>query len=320
MDWVWRSIRGDAIRQVLRGPAALTIEGAKISPIREIFKSSRCLYGDSVTVTKPDPELEKKSGRTPAVAAGAYVSAAAGVVLAGLLCFALFRSGIFDTSTSGEGISREKTARSNANAPEEGISGLSPLTAEGGNEAKQVDPKQVQGDAQAKAEIAAKETAAQEAAQLAAKREADELEAKKRQLEAAAAEQAAARELANQQASLEASRRRAQEEEAERKRLALEAEAAKPKARPAYQGPTSGVIVWEGEVTGYALVTISGNESDSGRIVSGALPGTSIIVTPSDGKHVRIAASPAPSNSFQRMAFGVNGKGPTQVKILWSIP
>ncbi len=256
------------------------------------------------------------------MAAGAYVSAAAGVVLAALLCFALFRSGIFDTATSKDGTLRGKAGsqKSDANAPEEGISGLSPLTAEGGNEAKRVDPKQVQGDTQAKAEIAAKE-AAQEAAQLATKREADELEAKKQQLEAAAAAQAAAaRELANQQANLEASRRRAQEEEAERKRLALETEASKAKARPAYRGPTSGVIVWEGEITGYALVTISGNESDSGRVVSGALPGVSIIVTPSDGKHVRIAASPAPSNSFQRMAFGVNGKGPTEVKILWSIP
>jgi len=275
-----------------------------------------------VTVTKPDPELEKKSSQTPAVAAGTYFSAAAGLVLASLLCFALFRSGIFETASSGQGVSHEKTniRRSDVNAPDEGISGLSPLAAEAGDEAKRVDSKPAQGDAQARAETAAKE-AAQEAERLAAKKEADELEAKKQQLEAAAAAQAAAaRELANQQASLEASRKRAQDEEAERKRMALEAEAARPKARPAYQGPSSGVIVWEGVVKGSTMVAISGNESDSGRIVSGALPGVAVLLTPVDTKHVRIASSPAPSNSFQRMVFGANGNGPMQVTIHWSLP
>lgn len=294
---------------------------AKISPIREISESSERLYGDSVTVTKPDPELKKESGQAQ-TAARTYVSAAAGVVLASLLLFALFRSGIFEAVPPGQGASQEKSdaRRAGVNTPDEGISGLSPLTAEAGSEAKQVDPKQVQGDAQARAETAAKE-AAQEAERLAAKKEADELDAKKQQLEAAAAAQeAAARDLANQQADLEASRRRAHEEEAERKRLALEAEAAKSKARPVYKGPTSGVIVWEGVVKGSTMVAISRNESDSGRIVSGELPGVAVLLTPADTKHVRIASSPAPSNSFQRMVFGANGNGPMQVTIHWSLP
>lgn len=275
-----------------------------------------------MTVTNPEPELKKQSDQTHAVDERTYLSAAAGVVLAALLLFALFRSGIFHSETLAHRASQKQTniRKSASGDPDEGISGLSPLTTEIPDPTKQIDPKQIQSSAEAKAEAAAKD-AAQDQQKLAAQKETADLKAQKAQLDAAAAAQAAAAlELEKQRANLEASRIRAQQEEAERQRKVLEAEAAKLKAHPAYQGPTSGAITWEGVVEGTTMVTISGNESDSGRIVSGALPGVAVLLTPADTKHIRIASSPAPSNSFQRMVFGAIGNGPMQVTIHWSLP
>jgi hypothetical protein len=90
--------------------------------------------------------------------------------------------------------------------------------------------------------------------------------------------------------------------------------------RPAYGGPSSGTIVWQGQVQGTTLVTIDGNSSDSGQVISGALPGVLVMVQPADTKHVGIAGTPAPSNGYRRLTLRIQGKGAMQEVIHWSIP
>jgi hypothetical protein len=161
------------------------------------------------------------------------------------------------------------------------------------------------------------------------------LDEAKRELEAKAAEQAdKERQLAAEQARLEADRASAAAAaaEAERQRAAAEqqrlAESAKEQrdsvARTSqahrYQGPSSGEIVWRGEVRGTTLVTIQGNASDTGQVIAGALPGVLVMVQPVDGKHVGIAVSPAPSNEFRRLVLRVQGNGSVQEVVHWSVP
>ncbi len=152
------------------------------------------------------------------------------------------------------------------------------------------------------------------------RREAD-LQARQLALDqAAAAQEQHARELAAQQASLVAAANEVREKEAERAKreeaAALEA-ARKPKP---YSGPTSGAIVWEGTVSGDDLITISGGTSDVGTVVSGALPGVTVLISPTDTKHVRIASAPAPSNGFKRVVIGTSGKGAMKITLHWSLP
>ena len=91
-----------------------------------------------------------------------------------------------------------------------------------------------------------------------------------------------------------------------------------PPKVPAYQGPTSGDIVWQGPVKGSILVTITGGTCDVGHLLSGAVPGIPVIIQPSDAKRIRVATTPAPSNSYQRLVFGVSGNGVVRVILHWS--
>lgn len=113
--------------------------------------------------------------------------------------------------------------------------------------------------------------------------------------------------------------------EAERKQQAAlseraHEESASPHQAVAYAGPSSGTIVWRGTLNGTTLVTINGNSSDVGQVVSGALPGVLVMVQPSDAKHVGIASSPAPSNSYHRLILRIQGTGDVQQTVQWSIP
>ncbi len=168
----------------------------------------------------------------------------------------------------------------------------------------------------------ANQSATQSAAQAEFERQQHEqqLAAQRAELERLSAEQASAA-------------RRNQEEaarlQAERDRLAAQQRAAasipqnfpqqQQPAQQVYDGPSSGSVVWEGEVQGVALVTIMGDQVDQGRIVSGSLPGVSVSLQPKDSKHVIIAAPPSPSNRYKRLAFRVQGKGTVQQTILWTV-
>lgn len=178
----------------------------------------------------------------------------------------------------------------------------------------------------------AKKEAADAAAALAQAQAAQQqaaLQAAQQELADRAAEQAAnEKRLQDEQARIEAEKQSSAQAAAEaaRQRAAMEAErarqqAAEQAARAAiYQGPSSGEIVWRGEVRGVSLVTIDGNSSDTGQVVSGGLPGVLVMVQPMDGKHVGVAGAPAPSNRFRRLVLRVRGNGPVQAVIHWSVP
>ncbi|MGA1982793.1 MAG: hypothetical protein ABSG84_09965 [Acidobacteriaceae bacterium] len=163
---------------------------------------------------------------------------------------------------------------------------------------------------------------ASQADQLLQQQQAQELARKQAELDAMAAQQqklaaeqaAKQQELAQAQQQLEIKKK--QEEAQQAADLRKEQEAVPPK--PAYVGPSSGDIVWQGTVTGNTLVTITGNTCDTGSLVSGGLPGVPVIIQPMDAKRIRLAATPAPSNSYQRLVFGVSGKGTVQVVLHWS--
>jgi hypothetical protein len=174
------------------------------------------------------------------------------------------------------------------------------------------------------AEKQQQELAAQQAAQAQAA-----LVEQQRQLQLRAQAQAA------REQQLEADRQRVAAEkqqadaaaaEAERQKLAVAAEAERLRSQtvsrpqPAYSGPSSGTIVWQGEVNGTTLVTIDGNASDTGQVISGALPGVLVMVQPADAKHVGVAGTPAPSNGYRRLMLRIQGKGAMQQVIHWSIP
>jgi len=112
--------------------------------------------------------------------------------------------------------------------------------------------------------------------------------------------------------------------EAERKKQAGVPERAHEEAASrqpvAYAGPSAGTIVWRGTVRGTTLVTITGNLSDVGQVISGSLPGVLVMVQPSDAKHVGVASTPAPSNSYQRLILRIQGTGDLQETVQWSVP
>jgi hypothetical protein len=157
-----------------------------------------------------------------------------------------------------------------------------------------------------------------------------ELDEKKRELEQLAADQEAREQKLEQDrlrvesekqqadAAVAAAQRQRAEAAAQAERLR---QAAGNQPRPAaYNGPSSGNIVWQGQVQGTTLVTIEGNSSDTGQVVSGALPGVLVMVQPADAKHVVIAGTPAPSNSYRRLTLRIQGKGMVEEVVHWSVP
>jgi hypothetical protein len=187
-----------------------------------------------------------------------------------------------------------------------------------GGKRDQNEPAKIAGQEQ-------KELAAQQAAQQA------ELDERTRELEAQAAAQAARENQLEQdrlrvQAEKQKAEAAAAAAEQQQAAAAAEAERLKQQAaenqpRPtAYNGPSSGSIVWQGEVKGTTLVTIDGNSSDTGRVVSGGLPGVLVMIQPNDAKHVGVAGAPGPSNAFRRLTLRIQGHGMLQETIRWSIP
>jgi hypothetical protein len=168
------------------------------------------------------------------------------------------------------------------------------------------------------AELAAKQQQQEVEAQQAA--QAVELAERNRELEQKAAEQEAReRQLQQDRQRLEAEKQKAEAVAAEAERL--KQSALDRQSHPTvYSGPSSGDLIWRGEVKGATLVTINGNVSDSGEVVSGALPGVLVMIQPADAKHVGVAGTPAPSNAFHRLTLRIQGNGVVQEVIHWSIP
>jgi hypothetical protein len=142
--------------------------------------------------------------------------------------------------------------------------------------------------------------------------------------------------LADQQAALEAQRREEAQQEARnreefdrQKELHRTGESPQLKGKepvsvsstpPPYHGPSSGTLVWEGEVTGAELVTIEDGAASSGKVVTGMLPGVPCLVQSSDPKRVSIAIAPSPSNQWKRIVLRIQGNGHARVKVTWALP
>jgi hypothetical protein len=249
----------------------------------------------------------------PVIAAGLV----AGLLIAGIV-LGLFHSGrqagwhsSADSSTRGIGSEQDRLAISSTTRA---------ATAENGQEsaAGAVHNQGAGNGANKRNELVAQQqqqlAAAQQAAQEAA------LTEKNRELEQKAAEQAAEeKQLGLDRQLVEADRQRAAAAAVQAERL-REEPIQRQSRSTSYIGPSSGNIVWQGEVHGTALVTINGGASDNGQVLSGALPGVLVMVQPSDGKHVGVASTPAPSNGFERLTLRIQGNGVLQEVIHWSIP
>jgi hypothetical protein len=153
-----------------------------------------------------------------------------------------------------------------------------------------------------------------------------ELEAQRKALEDLKAKQEA------QQRQIEEARQRLAEEQAQREReekarreaarvqiLRPDPVAQSKPVQPAYSGPSSGEIVWEGIIRGTELVTIENGQASSG-MVTGSLPGVACLIQPTDAKKVSIASAPGPRNQYNRLVIRVSGNGRTRVTLKWSLP
>ncbi len=257
----------------------------------------------------------------------------ASVAILGVLILAVFRSGALAGSQA-PGSEREASPAVNGPAVLDGLYSFGSVTrgnegTAGGSAAsatlaeKSSDKPKTPAEAgNAAAQSAQNNALAQQQAAMEA-----ELKAKQDALDRAAAEQAQKEsDLAAQQKALAAEQNSAREQEMERIRkaeadaAAAAAAAAAAKAPKLYSGPSSGSLVWEGAVAGDTLISISGGTSDTGQVISGALPGVNVLLTLSDTKHFRIASAPAPSNGFKRIVLGASGKGTMRITLHWSIP
>jgi hypothetical protein len=87
-----------------------------------------------------------------------------------------------------------------------------------------------------------------------------------------------------------------------------------------FTGPSSGTLLWQGEVQGAALVVIENGLTNVGTISGTPLPGVMCMVQISDQKHFSIAVAPAPSNEWKKVVLNVRGTGVMKVKLSWVIP
>jgi hypothetical protein len=129
-----------------------------------------------------------------------------------------------------------------------------------------------------------------------------------------------------QQRQIDEERRKLAEDQAQREREAqarrvvtVPVPAPSSPPPPAYRGPSSGELVWEGPIKGTELITIENGQASSGT-VTGTLPGVAVLIQPTDTKKVSIASTPGPRNQYSRVVFRVTGNGNTKVTLKWSLP
>lgn len=83
-------------------------------------------------------------------------------------------------------------------------------------------------------------------------------------------------------------------------------------------GPTTGQLIWTGNISGTQLVTIEHDHADVGS-VEGTLPRLPCIIQPTNEKKVGVVAAPSPTNNYDRLVLRVMGKGATRVVIDWAV-
>jgi len=82
--------------------------------------------------------------------------------------------------------------------------------------------------------------------------------------------------------------------------------------------PTSGEIIWTGDVNGTQLITIDKDHADVGTL-QGSLPGVVCIIQPLDEKHVSVVSTPGSENNFNRLVLRVKGRGGMREVVKWSL-
>lgn len=80
-------------------------------------------------------------------------------------------------------------------------------------------------------------------------------------------------------------------------------------------GPSSGVLVWSGELRKGEIVTIEGQHASSGSL-QGALPGVPVILE-TDYKGIGFAETPGPSNGWKRVSFRALRNQKVVVTLRW---
>jgi len=87
-----------------------------------------------------------------------------------------------------------------------------------------------------------------------------------------------------------------------------------------YSGPNHGTLIWEGEVRGTELITITDGQPSSGQVSGDPLPGVPCLIQPTDPKKVMIATAPGPANGYRTIVLRITGKGKIKIALQWSLP
>ncbi len=87
--------------------------------------------------------------------------------------------------------------------------------------------------------------------------------------------------------------------------------------KPAYSGPSSGVLVWSGQLQREGLVEIIGSSASSGTL-RGELPGAPVIVEV-EPKDVGVAEAPSPANGWKRLVLRSRTRRLSVVTIKWTV-
>lgn len=95
---------------------------------------------------------------------------------------------------------------------------------------------------------------------------------------------------------------------------------AKPRdsSQTAVPQPKSGIITWSGNVRRNKTIEIRNGRPRTEGSFMGALPGIPVTIRPENPSLVSIVVSPGPENQWNRLAFKVQGSGPTTVKLFWT--
>jgi hypothetical protein len=104
------------------------------------------------------------------------------------------------------------------------------------------------------------------------------------------------------------------------KQRELEGKERERASRAQYDGPSSGTLIWEGEVNGADLIEIQDGNPNHG-VLQGSFPGLPVMVQAFPADSVTISVAPAPSNEWNRIVLQVraNGLKKRKVTVRWAL-
>lgn len=87
--------------------------------------------------------------------------------------------------------------------------------------------------------------------------------------------------------------------------------------KPAYSGPSTGVVVWSGKLEKGESVVIEGGNASAGTL-NGKLPGVPVSVN-LDVREFALAEAPSPSNNWSKLVIRSRNRRHTVVTIEWKV-